>query len=57
MSDSMLRAATRDTLLPGIRSSGIQRQMPAAITLDASYIGSCARRLPVSLGLTFLPAL
>ena len=37
-------------------SFGIQRVMPLAITLDASYVGNYSTRLPVSLGLNFIPA-
>ena len=37
-------------------SFGIQRLIPLAITLDASYVGNYSTRLPVSLGLNFIPA-
>ncbi|MBI1791365.1 MAG: TonB-dependent receptor [Acidobacteria bacterium] len=37
-------------------SFGFQRQLPLAMTLDASYVGNYSTNLPVSFGLNFLPA-
>ncbi len=37
-------------------SAGFQRELPFAITLDASYVGNFSTGLPVGLGLNFIPA-
>ncbi len=37
-------------------SLGIQRELPMAVTLDASYVGNYSTNLPVGFGLNFIPA-
>ena len=37
-------------------SVGVQREMPWGFLLDVSYVGNITRKLPVGLGLNFIPA-
>lgn len=36
-------------------SFGVQRELPLAVNLDASYVGNYSRGLPVGIGLNFIP--
>jgi outer membrane receptor protein involved in Fe transport len=36
-------------------SLGVQRELPLGFLLDASYVGNLTRKLPVGLGLNFIP--
>jgi len=55
---SSVSAQYLDRVLPRSHqySVGIQRELPGNWLVDASYVGNSTRKLPVGLGLNFIPA-